>query len=40
MAEGVVAGVLVKLARLLIDYDGGIHNVVGPIGTSLIKDYA
>ena len=40
MAEGVVAGVLVKLARLLIDYDGGIHNVVCPIGTSLIKDYA
>ena len=36
MTESVVAGILVELARLLVDNDGGIHDVVGPIGTPLI----
>ena len=36
VAEGVVAGLLVELARLLVDYDGGVYLVVGPIGASLI----
>ena len=33
--EGVVHGLPVELARLLVDYDGGVHHVVGPVGAPL-----
>ena len=35
VSQSVVHGVLVELVRLLIDDDGGVHEVVSPVGTAI-----
>lgn len=35
VSQPVVHGVLVELVRLLVDDDGGVHEVVSPVGTSI-----